>query len=463
MPKRKNANKTGYTAPAIDGLLNVFNSEYRNLEPPNEAVVAALRSIFDALSDLAPTPTNNEVKTIWLRIPRGGIRAYIPYSKMRAWGEVRDYQEYKARWAEDYPQPVKWYRLLLAEEKPTEKRKGFLVMSLEDKTVASVSLGMPSRPSWPEDAYVCELCTALLPFIETAMQSLRDGKYNRAVEEGLPYWKRTGVLRRADLWAAEPEYKAFDWDDTVWERERHRPMDEETLQKCEAFLADGKNTSKDCGRLPRMTAGEFFHVCALGYAACGYRYLGEKDGTPYSDVEQYQIHADGRTEGLIGNRWDADARGIPLDDPDAWDRWYFDNGRFGGHPWEVVRGGNSTHVSLCPCSDRPWNRQDAQDGWYFCVAGKHRASEAVNFYVALREAGYPVILEDAEEIVARFRGTDYVGIVPHGDSTKYCESKFPKKYGSVIDAIHVEDEDMAKIGTKIEWLPPPKASLITKS
>lgn len=72
---------------------------------------------------------------------------------------------------------------------------------------------------------------------------------------------------------------------------------------------------------------------------------------------------------------------------------------------------------------------------------------------------YPVVLEDAEEILARFDGTDYVGIVPHSVIPKYCEGMFPAKYGRVIDFMHVYDEEIEQYGSQIEWLPLEEAKL----
>ena len=102
-------------------------------------------------------------------------------------------------------------------------------------------------------------------------------------------------------------------------------------------------------------------------------------------------------------------------------------------------------------------------GYYFLVAGKHRAKEAVAFYTALNEAGLPVILRDAEEILARFEGTDYVGIVPHSVIPKYCESMFPPAYGPVIDFMHVYEEEIELFGDQIEWLPQEEAMLQDQS
>jgi len=83
----------------------------------------------------------------------------------------------------------------------------------------------------------------------------------------------------------------------------------------------------------------------------------------------------------------------------------------------------------------------------------------VNFYLTLRDANLPVFVYDAEELVARFKGTDYVGIVPHHTITRYCANLFPEKYGSIIDFTHVyRDED--KWFDKIAWLPEEPAELI---
>ena len=82
------------------------------------------------------------------------------------------------------------------------------------------------------------------------------------------------------------------------------------------------------------------------------------------------------------------------------------------------------------------------------------------FYTVLSAAGLPVIIEDAEEILARFDGSDFVGIVPHHIIPKYCEGMFPLKYCHVIDFAHVYDDEIAAFGEDIEWLSEPEARLV---
>ena len=50
-------------------------------------------------------------------------------------------------------------------------------------------------------------------------------------------------------------------------------------------------------------------------------------------------------------------------------------------------------------------------------------------------------------------------MVPRDVIPVYCESMFPKSYGTILDFMHVCDEDMAAFGDKIEWLPEDEATL----
>jgi len=81
------------------------------------------------------------------------------------------------------------------------------------------------------------------------------------------------------------------------------------------------------------------------------------------------------------------------------------------------------------------------------------------FYLAIHNAGLPVLIEDADEILARYDATDYIGVVPHNTTPKYCEDLFPTKYGRVIDFTHVYEDEDAWID-QIEWLPENEAKLM---
>ena len=242
-----------------------------------------------------------------------------------------------------------------------------------------------------------------------------------------------------------------------------------TVAEFKRLLENGRNDARIIGRFKTMTANDFFRACELGYKALGYDCEGR------SPSELYLQYADGRDEGLTGTGHGLnEGPGIDFEAPDAWNDWYFGK-RGGGHPWEIVPGGNSTHMDLFVrhdsfelgyrlragmISQREFDEQSACAGFYFHTAGKHRPLESVTFYTVLSAAGIPVILSDAEEILARFEGCDYVGIVPRHVTPKYCEGMFPSKYGHVIDFFHVYDDDMKAFGDEIEWLTREEARLM---
>lgn len=445
-------------APTIDGLLRWFDSGFLNSTVPSDRIKEAMEPLFAALKPLAPLKINNEARAIWIKIPRGDISYYDSYEDMLEAGEVVTYEEFEARWKEDYPDEYKWYELIISESFNKDGILVFRAVGLGNVTIISAIMDKDT-PEYnrAEDAAV-ELCEHLTVAAKEAVEKLRDGRYNAEVNANLPYQFKTGVVRRSKLWEKEPAQKEFDLEG----------LSPETVSAFKSLLAAGHNDETAIGRLNTMTANDFYRACAIGYKACGY------DGAELAPVDQYFAHADGRDEGLSGRGFGLNAGpGIDFDDPTAWEEWYFRREQHGGHPWEVIRGGNSTHVDLAVCHDRQtldWKvrcgkmtEEEASAhpcGYYFLVAGKHRAKEAVEFYTALSAAGLPVILRDAEEILARFEGTDYVGIVPHSVIPKYCESMFPAKYGPVIDFMHVYEEEIELYGDQIEWLPLEEAKLI---
>ena len=63
-----------------------------------------------------------------------------------------------------------------------------------------------------------------------------------------------------------------------------------------------------------------------------------------------------------------------------------------------------------------------------------------------------VELYDADEMLARYEGTDYIGIVPHRVFPRYCEDMFPDAYGQIIDFMHLYDDDLDLLPF-VTWLP----------
>jgi hypothetical protein len=106
-----------------------------------------------------------------------------------------------------------------------------------------------------------------------------------------------------------------------------------SAEEIHAFLGNIQEQQEDepvGSYIPVMTAGKFYEYCSIGYKANRYENL---EGL--TAKEQYYKMADGRDEGL--SELDEDSAG-------QFEVWYNDRHRGGGHPWEVCRGGNSTHI-----------------------------------------------------------------------------------------------------------------------
>ena len=455
-------------APDVDRLLNTFGRDYLNPSVPSEVLMEAMAPLFTMLRDLAPVEKSDEVKSIWLMVPRGEITDYDSYEDLVRRQEVIGREEYEKMWLEDYPEQMKWYELSVSESYNKSGRRNHRSVMLGRTLIINAMLedGLPEEEhggnSWKEEAAIL-LCKLLPAAVEHSMQMLREGTYNQYVSDHLPYWFRTGVIKRNVLWAVAPEVR-----ESIFEG-----LSDEVYDCFQTLLESGENDVKKLRVMPSMTGADFLHACAVGYKACGYK------GTELPEVDQYLLHADGRDEGLTG-KGDIMHRGnggIDLYSPAAWDAWYHHREQHGGHPWEVCRGGNSTHVDLFVVDSRQeadWDlrlgkitqeeaeRAQRDGGYFFAVAGAawNRSVEAVNFYVAIHDAGMPVVLRKAEAILTRFRGEDMVGVVPRDIIPSYCEGMFPQNYGVILDFIHVYDEDCWC--DQIEWLPEEETRLIRR-
>lgn len=447
-------------APNIDKLLCYFDKGHMNPSAPSPAIIEAMAPLFAALSSLAPLKENEEVKSIWLRIPRGEINDFDSYDELVDQEIVSNYEEYENYWLTEYPEKIKWYKLVIVESSNKKGKICFRAVCVNHQMIISASLehGLGNE-NWKDEAVII-LCKMLTVAARNSMELLKDGVYNKIVNNSLPYQFRCGVVKRSAVWSADPSMK-----ECIFEG-----MTKAFFERFKELLRFGENDEKKIVPLKTMTGNDFLKACSIGYKACGYT------GTELSLTEQYILHADGRDEGLTGkgDRMHRENGGIDLNSSVAWDQWYHHRTYMGGHPWEVCRGGNSTHVDLYVCDSRlesDWDLKlgkitvaEAEErrkngGYYFCVAGNAwtRAVEAVKFYVSIHDAGFPVLFRDADNILSRFLGDDLIGIVPHETIPTYCESMFPNHYGKILDFMHVYDDDIWI--RDIEWLPEKEAEL----
>lgn len=268
-------------------------------------------------------------------------------------------------------------------------------------------------------------------------------RYHGELQRSIPPTLRYGVLPRSFVRDLLPEWQSFHKE--LSSREIGR-----MIELCER--SDGEP-------LEFMTAGRFFDYCRVAYGANpkSFERYTEPFDTNASGVELYSRYADGRDDGL---------RKITPDSPAAFHTWYR-SARLGGHPWEIYRGGNSTHIDLAVLKE---SERGEGSTWRVLLSAfsTSRLVETCRIALAFEDAGLPFTLEHRESYLRRLRGTDMVGLVPDEMDLRYGHHHFPKEFG-VADSIRFQwfrDEETGKqlrpwreIIAAATWLPIPELRL----
>lgn len=378
-----------------------------------------LDELFEFLKQVAPTQEDG-ARTLWFHADRGSIEDYGDADELIEDGEFDSKEEFIQTWEEEYPDEVEWYE--------------FTAVELEDSGYRAIALGhclvlvqANEREAWNCQVDTSEFVQWLLDSLKECIAMLQKGTYNEYVRENLPPQHRVGTICRRDFWNVWPESRA-DFFRNI------------SKEDAEEFIRLARSQVKDheafSGRLPSMTAGDFYRFCSLGYAENRYPIDG------MTAREQYYRFADGRDDGL---------RDINEDSSEAFYKWITNRRLRSGHPWEVCRGGNSTHVSLLVAED--------ERGYWLRLSGRavNRTIETVKFFLALHRAGVPVYLADANALADRLSETELIGIVPEDVIPAYCDSYFPGQ--DIIAFMNLPYEDREKFVPFCTWQPIPEVRL----
>ena len=370
-----------------------------------------LDELFELLEQVAPESPNG-VRTLWLRAERGPIEDFGNAAEEIEEGNYDSEEEFIDVWKSWFPEDVKWYHFQAVED----KAEGYRAVAVRHSYVI-VQDKRREPAGWPCE--ISEFVQWLVDGVRSCIEMLKAGTYNDVVRENLPPQHRTGTIRRRDFWNVWPDARVDFFKDIS-------PAD--VAEFIERASAQEENYAAMKDRLQAMTANDFFRFCAMGYAENKY------DGCGKTPKEQYVLHADGRDEGL---------QDIDADSPEAFHAWLHDRDRCGGHPWEVCRGGNSTHVDLRVLEDGR--------GHFLYLAGAawNRTMETVKFYLALTRANIPVYLAEAKMLADRLAEEEKIGIVPEGVLPAYCGSWFPNEH--IIDFMNLPSEDREKFLPFCTW------------
>ena len=175
---------------------------------------------------------------------------------------------------------------------------------------------------------------------------------------------------------------------------------------------------------------------------------GEAVNQSLSGREMYSQYADGRHEGLL------DIDPASRQEFSDWiDGTHTKRGK-GGHPWEIKRGGNTTHIDLTvfrPSSCR-------HEGFKIELRGESisRMVETMRMFLAIHEAGLPISITNPEGVRKRLLAQDKIGIIPSYDSLHRANQHF-RQDEDVFDVMYYDDLGRFKqrIIPFITWEPLP--------
>lgn len=411
--------KTRLFTPEID---TVIDENSRETAPLNFSIYQKLKNAY-AVFDCVKTIGDDELRETWLEVDRGPIEVFGDFEEFKESGEVETLDDFEQLWKSYHPEETKWYKF------QTAKYNDNLYFYLEGKllwTIIDTEFQEESdKKGWNLEYYERLACWLMEKITEETNKLQQDvNAYNSYIQKNLPWSKRLGKIVRKDFWE-------------IMGTETIRPdlkLGSELIEKFKMAMTHTKENQFPL--LPEMTANLYFRVCEIGYDANGYF---KDKANSISFREKYLSFADGRDAGL---------RDIDGDSAEAFNEWYHSGSRIGAHPWEICRGGNSTHISLYVLNEN--------GKWIFDLAGPSivRVEETVRMAVALNENKIPFELRDADEIIHMVTGTDYIGIVPDTVFPRYCHGLFPKE-DRIIDFMNLgsDQEIVSAIVKKAHWYP----------
>ena len=407
------------TAPEIDSILERYEHNMAVTENDTEQ---KLMNIWNKIQEIE-IQGDDELRSIWIYSERGTIEDFGDLKEYIDEEIVNTEQEFKELWLSYYPQTIKWYKFSV------NKYQNELFFYFDSRLVFKIN-------GVYENEYSNQVDTSFLHWLETRVDNTildfkkNSKKYNDYISNNLPYQRRYGRIVRKDYWSIFPQ----------WEKDFKSMQTDDNLR---IFRDLCKNSANSNNRkyLKTLTSGDFFRFCEIGYLANNYF---DAKTLQLSAKEKYLKMADGRDCGL---------RKIDENSNKAFGSWYDKDSHCGGHPWEICRGGNSTHISLYV--------QKNEQTWYLRLAGSSRVRvvETLKISIALYKAKIPFILQDAEAILDMVCGNDFIGIVPENIMPVYCHGDFPKE-DKIIDFMNLGIEKREKIIAKSYWYPLKKVEII---
>jgi hypothetical protein len=260
-------------------------------------------------------------------------------------------------------------------------------------------------------------------------------KANRQVWDAYPLNQRLGIVCSSLV-------RALPLD--AWRIDKE--LGKAKSKKFIRIVEQGDLMRSDAAIVPSLTANDYFEYCKIAYLSGQRKNDVIEEGL--SGREMYKRYADGRHEGLL------DIDGASPEEFADWIDGKHPKRNKGGHPWEIKRGGNTTHIDLFVSRPTYYEKK----GFIIGLSGSSsiRLKETICMFLEIREANLPITINDPEGIRKRLLGQDRIGIVPCFNSLHRANQSF-YEHQSVYDVMHYDDLGRYKNRIKpfITWEPLP--------
>ncbi len=275
-----------------------------------------------------------------------------------------------------------------------------------------------------------------IPILNAAIQWLKKAEKNwtatyKSLLEQFPLKYRKGIVPASVVAHYFPEFKHL---------QKHLGI--RNTKKMISLVENGKLKGYDTGVVETLTASQYFEYCKLAYIAVG------KAKQVENGKELYERFADGRHEGLL--EIDPDSEKEFAD----WIDEIHPKRERGGHPWEILRGGNTSNIQLRVSRPNSFDKK----GFKIEISptGLSRLAESVKIFLSIFKTGKPIAIPNPETIREQLLLQDNIGVLPDHYSLHRGNQLFEESENvhGVIQLYHLR-KHAAKIKPFITWEPLP--------
>lgn len=242
-------------------------------------------------------------------------------------------------------------------------------------------------------------------------------KAAKEVQESYPLNRRKGIVPSSILNSSSLDFYSID-----------KELGKSKAKKFIRIVEEGYFIGSENSTRQEMTANDYFEYCKIAYIAA--KRKGEHIDESMSGRDMYKCYADGRDDGLL--EIDPYSKAEFAD----WIDGKHPKKSSGGHPWEIKRGGNTTHISLY-VSRSSYNKET---DFSICLAGEaiSRLKETISMFLAIHKAGLPITINNPEGIRKRLLNQDNIGIVPRYLSLHRANQSY-HEHENVYDVLYFDD------------------------